>query len=574
MKKTWIVMAAALLLFARTQVFAESSTTKAGNCEFNGSKMVSSFDSNQVAVSVSEMEPGDSATFSVDILNSSDITTDWYMSNSVIQSLEEAQKVAANGGYTYILTYTDSASNKKTIYSSDSIGGEKSTEAGVGLNEATDSLKDFFYLVKLAPNEGGTVNLYVGLDGESQGNIYQDTLASLMMNFAVETPTYTYTTKTPTVQTGDKWIMSSVLMLLLGFAMLGYALVKSRKNSGKVKTLAALIFAAGVLTLAGNTQVQAAGYTYTVTISSGNQGKFTSTGSVQVKKADGNTASISVKNLGTKLKITGLEYGDIFSFRAQSAVTLSDNSKYYVKGIRLSGRDNNTVASSAFKVVEDQDYVVAYGIPGDLAEYTVNYLDADGNKLAESQKYFGNVGDEPVIAYLYIEGYVPASYNVSKVLSAKSTDNVFDFVYTKGGVINIVNEEGTAVTVNGGEAGAGGAAAGENGEAGAGEGAGAGEAGAEAGAGDEVILDENVPADGNADEMTPDADANNSELVIEDEDTPTGANPFEQAYNAAISSVQTASQTGVLIPILVGALALLGVMGAIVYVIKKNQKSE
>jgi hypothetical protein len=498
----------------------------------------------------------------------------------VIQSLEEAQKVAENGGYTYILTYTDSSSNKTTIYSSDSIGGEKSTDAGVGLNEATDSLEDFFYLVKLAPDEGGTVDLYVGLDGESQGNIYQDTLASLMMNFAVETPTYTYTTKTPTVQTGDKWIMGSVFALLLGFAMLGYALVKSKKErgaSGKddgsagrgrlraVKTLAAILFAAGVLTLAGNGQVQAAGYTYTVTISSGNQGKFTSTGSVQVKKADGNTASVSVQNLGTKLKITGLEYGDIFSFRAQSAVTLSDNSKYYVKGIRLSGRDNNTVASSAFKVVEDQDYVVAYGIPGDLTEYTVNYLDADGNKLADSQTYFGNVGDEPVVAYLYIEGYVPASYNVSKVLSAKAEDNVFDFVYTKGGTIDIVNEEGTAVTVNGGEAGGAAAGAGE---------AGAGEGGAEAGAGDEVILDENVPADGNADEMTPEADANNSELVIEDEETPAGANPFQQAYNAAISSVQTASQTGVLIPVLVGALALLGVMGAIAYVIRKHQESE
>jgi hypothetical protein len=225
--------------------------------------------------------------------------------------------------------------------------------------------------------------------------------------------------------------------------------------------------------------------------------------------------------------------------------------------------------------VEDQDYVVAYGIPGDLTEYTVNYIDADGNKLADSQTYFGNVGDEPVIAYLYIEGYVPASYNVSKVLSAKAADNVFDFVYTKGGTINIVNEEVTTVTVNGenggaGEngAGAGGAAAGENGE-----GAGAGE-GAEAGAGDEVILDENVPAEGNSDELTPEADANNSEMVIEDEETPTGANPFEQAYNAAISSVQTASQTGVLIPVLVGAVALLGLMAAIVCVIKKHQKSE
>jgi hypothetical protein len=525
--------------------------------------MVSSFDSNQVAVSVSEMEPGDSATFSVDILNSSDFTTDWYMSNSVIQSLEEAQKVAENGGYTYILTYTDSASEKTTIYSSDSIGGEKSTEAGVGLNEATDSLEDFFYLVKLAPNEGGTVDLYVGLDGESQGNIYQDTLASLMMNFAVETPTYTYTTRTTTVQTGDKWIMGSVLMLLLGFALLGYAMVKGRKERGKmraVKTLTALIFAAGLLAFAGNGQVQAAGYTYTVTISSGNQGKFTSTGSVQVKKADGNEASVSVQNLGTKLKITGLEYGDILSFRAQSAVTLSDNSKYYVKGIRLSGRDNNTVASSAFKVVEDQDYVVAYGIPGDLTEYTVNYLDESGNKLADSQTYFGNVGDEPVIAYLYIEGYVPANYNVSKVLSAKAADNVFDFVYTKGGAINIVNEEVTTVTVNGtGEGGANAAGAG---------------AGAEAGAGDEVILDENVPADGNVDEITPEADANSGELIIEDEETPTAANPFKQAYDAAVSSVQTASRNGVLIPILVGAVALLGLIGALAYVIRRHQKKK
>ena len=75
-------------------------------------------------------------------------------------------------------------------------------------------------------------------------------------------------------------------------------------------------------------------------------------------------------------------------------MALNENSKYYVKGIRLSGRDNNTVAQSAFLVSGDQDYVVAYGIPGELAEYTVNYVDTDGNKLAESRSYYGNVGDE------------------------------------------------------------------------------------------------------------------------------------------------------------------------------------
>jgi hypothetical protein len=390
-----------------------------------------------------------------------------------------------------------------------------------------------------------------------------------MMNFAVETPTYTYTTKTPTVQTGDKWIMGSVLALLLGFAMLGYALVKGRKNSDggnpgggnagrgkmrKVKTVTAMIFAAAILTLAGNGQVQAAGYTYTVTVSCGNQGTFSNTGAVQVKKADGNTASVSVENLGTKLKITGLEYGDTFSFRAQSAVTLSDNSKYYVKGIRLSGRDNNTVAKSAFTVVEDQDYVVAYGIPGDLAEYTVNYLDESGNKLADSQTYFGNVGDEPVIAYLYIDGYIPSTYNMSKVLSANAAENVFDFVYTKGGAINIVNEEGTAVTVN--ETGETGAVAAEE----TGEGAG------------EVILDENVPADGNEDDMTPAADANNGEQVLEDEETPTAANPVQQAYENTVSGVETASKNGILIPIVVGVVAIGGGTSAGVFVLKRRQK--
>ena len=79
----------------------------------------------------------------------------------------------------------------------------------------------------------------------------------------------------------------------------------------------------------------------------------------------------------------------------------------------------------------DQDYVVAYGIPGELAEYTVNYVDTDGNKLAESRTYYGNVGDEPVIAYLYIDGYIPDSYNQTGKLSSNASENVFNFVYSR-----------------------------------------------------------------------------------------------------------------------------------------------
>ena len=56
-------------------VFADENTTVAGSCEFTGKEMVSSFDSNKIAASVSQMEPGDSVTFSVDIKNNSSIST-------------------------------------------------------------------------------------------------------------------------------------------------------------------------------------------------------------------------------------------------------------------------------------------------------------------------------------------------------------------------------------------------------------------------------------------------------------------------------------------------------------------
>ena len=189
--------------------------------------------------------------------------------------------------------------------------------------------------------------------------------------------------------------------------------------------LAALVVITGVFSQTAD--AKAFSYTYTVSFSAGGQGSIN--GGVQVRKASGNGASVSVSAKGDKIIVTGLEYGDVISCDAQGSVALNENSKYYVKGIRLSGRDNNTVAQSAFLVSGDQDYVVAYGIPGELAEYTVNYVDTDGNKLAESRTYYGNVGDEPVIAYLYIDGYIPDSYNQTGKLSSNASENVFNFVF-------------------------------------------------------------------------------------------------------------------------------------------------
>ena len=227
MKKKIALFACILFILGSiSTVYADENSTAAGSCSFTGKEMVSSFDSNKLAVSVSEMQPGDEVTFSVNIKNDSDISTKWYMSNDVLSSLEDAQSVAENGGYTYILTYTDPDGKEDTIYSSTSVGGEKETTAGKGLNEATNSLDDFFSLDTLEPGENGAVNLTVGLDGESQGNIYQDTLAKLMMNFAVEdnsSPTTpnppTYNTP-PRVKTGDVWSAASIFTFILGVVLL------------------------------------------------------------------------------------------------------------------------------------------------------------------------------------------------------------------------------------------------------------------------------------------------------------------------------------------------------------------
>ena len=170
-------------------------------------------------------------------------------------------------------------------------------------------------------------------------------------------------------------------------------------------------------------------YSYTVTLSAGNQGSFAGTDAVQVQSKE---AKISLD--GGKIKITDLKQGDQVALKVlnDGAVQMEENSKYYVRGVRLSGRDNDdakTTATAAFTVDCDADYVVAYGVKGDIVSYRINYQDANGNAIADSVTYYGNVGDRPMVAYHYIEGYQPQAYNLTKTLSANEAENVFTFVY-------------------------------------------------------------------------------------------------------------------------------------------------
>ena len=122
--------------------------------------------------------------------------------------------------------------------------------------------------------------------------------------------------------------------------------------------------------------------------------------------------------------------GSDFDYGQRAA---SDTDKYYVRGIREAGRDNNTtnnLINPSFTVDRDIDLVVAYGVKGSDVTYKINYLEYGSNKkLMEPQTYHGNIGDKPVVAYLYIDGYVPQYKNVTGTLDADSAKNEWTFYY-------------------------------------------------------------------------------------------------------------------------------------------------
>lgn len=177
------------------------------------------------------------------------------------------------------------------------------------------------------------------------------------------------------------------------------------------------------------------GTKYQVTVYSGNQGTV---------------------NGGESVTLGPVALGDTVDF-SDLTVEVPADSKYYAKGIRLAGLDNirsdknrdgkntagevtvmaanvnaNTGALEGSAVVtEDTDFVVAYGIMANRVSFTVTYTDTEGNELAEPQTFFGDIGDVPATAPVYIEGYVPDASLLTKTLVEDESQNVFPFVYTR-----------------------------------------------------------------------------------------------------------------------------------------------
>ncbi len=185
------------------------------------------------------------------------------------------------------------------------------------------------------------------------------------------------------------------------------------RNAFAVVTVLVLAVMALSFIQADNAYAEDSGYTYRITVYSGSHGTF-----------GGQTVWMKNCNAGEHVRIDL----DSLDFKLK-------NDKYYPRGFRLTGHDNDEVTgaqSMEFDVDCDVAYEVAYGIKGSMVGYTVNYVDSETEEeIHGSDTYYGMPGDKPLVSYRYIEGYDPDTYNITKTLSEDESENIFTFYYKR-----------------------------------------------------------------------------------------------------------------------------------------------
>lgn len=243
MKKRILSLVLTFAMLSAVPMSVSAETLSGGDnwaVSFDGSSMESNFSSSDLDEVIYDMQPGDTAEFRVALTNEHSKETDWYMSNDIVISMEDSTE-ASGGAYEYLLTYTDAEGTETTIFSSQMVGGDDTTN-GEGLHKVSDALGEMFYLSRLESGASGIVELEVKLDGETIGNSYQNKLAKLAMRFAAEEAaedeTVTVTKRVPgdkytAVQTGDNTDITlyvSLVALAAGLVILLLALRRVRSS--------------------------------------------------------------------------------------------------------------------------------------------------------------------------------------------------------------------------------------------------------------------------------------------------------------------------------------------------------
>lgn len=241
MKKTrlmTLLLALTMVLAMSQMAMAESYKAEGGSYKFNGKDIVATNGTSITDQINTLVEPGDKVTINLTYTNGTDDTTDWYMENTVIDTLEAAE--AKNGGYTYILRNVGPDGTKTEIFNSDAVGGtDAPAGAGEGLEQATKATEgkyanspDYFFIQTLEGGQSGTTQLEVALDGESQINSYQEKDAEIEFSYAVEKQgtedTYKHVRKK--VYTGD---MTNILLPVAAFLASLLLLILAVRNHRK-----------------------------------------------------------------------------------------------------------------------------------------------------------------------------------------------------------------------------------------------------------------------------------------------------------------------------------------------------
>ena len=237
-----VTLALVLILTCSATAFAES-----WRAVFTANKtMQDNLNTREFNDMIGDMVPGDTREFRVWIINENSQTTRWYMKNFVDKTLEEAGYDLTHGSaYSYKLTYQryntnhyallkqyendenqikiyddrDKSGDPLILYNSEDVGGENKTSGNEGLHEATVNMKDYFILDTLNSRESGLVTLTVKFEGETEGNVYQNTFAQIAMRFAVELANNsTNVVNRTAVKTGDE---NNLLPYYIGMVVSG-----------------------------------------------------------------------------------------------------------------------------------------------------------------------------------------------------------------------------------------------------------------------------------------------------------------------------------------------------------------
>ena len=243
-KRTMIVLALTLTMMLGLTISANAESQKVnGYCYFNGNDVVCDFDTNVIADTVSGLEPGDDVTFEVKFENKYKTTTNWYMRNEALKTLEQSYDRTQNGGYTYILTHVDPKGNETVLFNNSTVGGEYTMptdgsktshggeNTGEGLHQATNAADEWFFIQTLKKGQSGKTRLYVKFDGDSEVNDYMDTKGELLLAYAVELENSTSGTKYSSINTGDTTnILMPIVVMLAALLLLILTVMSVRKD--------------------------------------------------------------------------------------------------------------------------------------------------------------------------------------------------------------------------------------------------------------------------------------------------------------------------------------------------------